>query len=121
MGRLAGIAGASFSAVKAQNCGRSLYQDDGHTFGYQKGEFLRVSYACETSVGFAAVIRTIEQTGYRPWWNSIALTTYGVMTSPKEVRLGDRELTDWHYDASRHAVSVPLPAALMNWKVQLVL
>ena len=109
------------SGIPAQNCGGSLYQDDGHTFGYQKGEFLRVSYACETSTGFTTVTSTVEQTGYRPWWNSIALTTYGVVTSPKEVRLGDRILTDWRYDASKHAVTVLLPDALMNWKVQLVL
>ena len=80
-----------------------------------------MSYACETSTGFTTVTSTVEQTGYRPWWNSIALTTYGVMTSPKEVRLGDRILTDWRYDASKHAVTVLLPDALMNWKVQLVL
>ena len=108
------------SVVPAQNCGGSLYQDDGHTFGYTKGEFLRVSYTCETSTGFVTVTSTVEQTGYRPWWNSIELTAYGVPVSPKEVRLGDRILKDWRHDASNHSVIVTIPDALMNWKLQLV-
>ena len=109
------------SAIPAPNCVGSLYQDDGHTFGYQKGEFLRVSYACETSAGFATVTSTVEQTGYRPWWNSIEVSVFGVAVSPKEVRYGDRVLQDWRYDAQKHAVTVTLPDALMNWKLQLVL
>jgi len=109
------------SAVPAQNCAGSLYQDDGHTFAYQKGEFLRVSYSCETATGYATVTSTVEQTGYRPWWNSIELTVFGVSVSPKEVRYGDRVLQDWRYDAQKHSVTVTLPDALINWKLQLVL
>jgi alpha-glucosidase len=109
------------STVPAQNCAGSLYQDDGHTFAYQKGEFLRVSYSCETATGHATVTSTVEQTGYRPWWNSIELTVFGVSVSPKEVRYGDRVLQDWRYDAQKHSVTVTLPDALINWKLQLVL
>jgi alpha-glucosidase len=109
------------SAIPAQNCGGSLYQDDGHTFAYQKGEFLRVTYACQTAPGFATVISTVEQTGYRPWWNSIELTIFGVAASPKEVRLGDRVLKDWRYDAQKHSVTATLPDALLNWRLQVVL
>jgi len=109
------------STVPAQNCTGSLYQDDGHTFAYQKGEFLRVSYSCETATGYATVTSTVEQTGYRPWWNSIELTVFGVSVSLKEVRYGNRVLQDWRYDAQKHSVTVTLPDALINWKLQLVL
>ena len=109
------------SAGAATNCSGSLYQDDGHTFAYQKGEYLRVSYSCQSSAGFASVVSTVEQTGYRPWWNSIQITIFGVPAQPKELRLGDTVLNDGRYDAQKHSVTVTLPDALINWKLQLTL
>jgi alpha-glucosidase len=38
-----------------QQCGGSLYLDDGHTFGYQRGEFLRQNFTCQTDGGFVRV------------------------------------------------------------------
>ena len=107
------------SAGTATNCSGSLYQDDGHTFAYQKGEYLRVSYSCQSSSGAASLTSTVEQTGYRPWWNSIQLTIFGIAAQPKELRLGDKTLTDWRYDSRQHAVTLTLPDALLNWKLQL--
>jgi len=102
----------------AANCAGSLYQDDGHTFAYQKGAFLRISYSCQNSSSFASVASTVEQTGYRSWWNSIQLNIFGVAAQPKELRMGDKTLSDWHYDSQKHAVTVTLPDALINWKLQ---
>jgi len=103
----------------AANCLGSLYQDDGHTFAFQHGQYLRVNYSCRSSTGFASIVSTVEQTGYRPWWNSIQLAIYGVATSPKELRFGDKVLSDWRYDPKTHSVAVTLPDALINWKLQL--
>ena len=105
----------------AASCAGSLYQDDGHTFAYQKGEYVRVDYSCQSSVGFASVVSTVEQTGYRPWWNTIQLTAFGVAAQPKEVRIGDKLLTGWRYDAQKHSLTVTLPDALTNWKLTLTL
>jgi len=103
----------------ATNCAGSLYQDDGHTFAYQKGEYTRVSYSCQSSSGFASIASTVEQTGYRPWWNTIQLMIFGLVAEPKEVRIGDKSLTGWRYDAQKHSVSVALQDALSNWKFTL--
>jgi alpha-glucosidase len=101
------------------DCGGSLYQDDGHSFAYQKGEFLRVRYTCQRSGGFASVLSTVEQTGYRPWWSAIQLIVYGIPAPPRELRIGDKVLSDWSYDPKTHAVTVTLPDALANWSFQL--
>jgi alpha-glucosidase len=103
------------------SCSGSLYQDDGHTFGYQRGEYLRVTYGCQSSSGFASVTSTVEQTGYRPWWNSIQVSVFGLNAQPKELRIGDKVLADWHYDGRMHSVTVTLPDALINWKLQITL
>jgi alpha-glucosidase len=109
------------SAGAAVNCGGSLYQDDGHTFAYQKGEYLRVNYSCQVSTDFLSVVSTVDQTGYRPWWNSIQLSIFGLAAQPKELRFGDKALNDWRYDQRKHSVTVTLPDALINWKLQITL
>src|SRR5207249_11153962 len=72
----------------------SLYEDDGHTFAYQKGEILRIRYSCAASPSALTITSGIERNAYKPWWNSTALTVYGAVDAPKEVRIGeDRKST----------------------------
>lgn len=103
-----------------ENCRGSLYQDDGHTYGYEKGEFLRVAYACKVSSNGVSVSSRIEQNGHTPWWNTAEVKVYGVSSSPKEVRLGDQTMTGWHYDDDAHAVSFTVPNAVRDWSAQVV-
>lgn len=103
-----------------ENCRGSLYQDDGHTYGYEKGEFLRVAYACKVSSNGVSVSSRIEQNGHTPWWNTAEVKVYGVSSSPKEVRLGDLTMTGWHYDDDAHAVSFTVPNAVRDWSAQVV-
>lgn len=100
------------------DCKGSLYQDDGHTLAYQKGEILRVNYSCSASSSFISVTSTVEKNAYKPWWNSTALTVYGAVAAPKEVRIGDRAIQDWHFDAQAHTVTLTVPDALKNWSVR---
>jgi alpha-glucosidase len=103
------------------DCAGSLYQDDGHTLAYQKGEYLRVSYSCQSSSGSAKVSSTVEQTGYRPWWDAIQLSIFGLAGEPKEVRVGDKPLAGWRFDPKSRSVTVTLADALINWKLTVTL
>jgi alpha-glucosidase len=103
-----------------ENCRGSLYQDDGHTYGYEKGEFLRVAYGCTVSPNGIRVSSHIEQNGRTPWWNTAEVKIYGVAASPKAVRLGDQPMTGWHYDSDAHAVNLTVPDAVRDWSVQIV-
>jgi alpha-glucosidase (family GH31 glycosyl hydrolase) len=42
-----------------------------------------------------------------------------VTVSPKEIRLGDESIKDWHYDESTHSVTVLVPNSLSDWTVNL--
>jgi len=101
------------------DCEGSLYQDDGHTLAYQKGEVLRVNYSCLAPPSAISITGTVEKNAYKPWWNSTALTVYGAAAAPKEVRMNDRAVQDWHFDAQAHAVTLTVPDAMKNWSVRI--
>ena len=101
------------------DCRGTLYQDDGHTFAYQKGGFLRVHYACQVSSGTVTLTSSVEKSGYQPWWKSAEVTLVGAATAPKEVRLGDQIIRGWRYDGQARAVTITVPDAVKNWTVRL--
>ncbi len=101
-----------------EDCSGSLYEDDGHTFAYQKGEILRIRYSCASSPSALTIASRIEKNAYKPWWNSTALTVYGAVDAPKEVRIGERVTPDWRFDSQTHTVTLTVPDALKNWTVR---
>jgi alpha-glucosidase len=107
------------STTAADACRGTLYQDDGHTFAYQKGAILRVNYSCEVSTNLVTVESKIEKNGFQPWWTTAELRLYGVASAPKEVRVDDHAVTAWSYDRQTHSVTLLLPNAVRNWSVRL--
>jgi alpha-glucosidase len=100
------------------DCKGSLYQDDGHTLAYQRGEILRINYSCSVSSSSLSITSGIQRNAFKPWWNSTALTIYGATAAPKEVRIGDRAIQDWRFDAQAHTVTLTVPDAVKNWSVR---
>jgi hypothetical protein len=39
--------------------------------------------------------------------------------APKEVRIGDNVIREWHYDSGSHAVTLIVPDAAKNWSIHL--
>jgi alpha-glucosidase len=107
------------ASTTGDDCRGTLYQDDGHTFAYQKGEILRVNYSCQVSNGSATVTSTIEKNGFQPWWKSADVTVFGTADAPKEVRIGDTIIRDWRFDDRAHAVTLTVPGAAKNWSIRL--
>lgn len=102
-----------------ENCRGSLYEDDGHSFAYQRGELLRVNYSCKASLASTSITSSTENGSYRPWWHSVEVTVFGVNARPTEVRIGDRVTQEWRYEGAEHAVVFSVPEASQNWTVQL--
>jgi alpha-glucosidase len=105
------------AAVNA--CRGTLYQDDGHTFAYQKGEILRINYSCQVAPGSVSLTSNIEKNSYQPWWNTAEITLFGVSSVPKEVRIGDELSHEWRYDPQAHSVTLTVLDAVKNWTVRL--
>jgi alpha-glucosidase len=109
------------SSSSSRDCRGTLYQDDGHTFAYQKGEILRVNYSCQVSSGAATIASSVEKNGYQPWWKSAEVKLFGATAQPKEVRIGEQVIHEWRYDNIAHTITLTVPDALNNWTVRLAL
>jgi alpha-glucosidase len=107
------------ASTLGNDCRGTLYQDDGHTFAYQKGEILRISYSCQVSNGSVTVTSSTEKNAFQPWWKSAQVTLYGAVAAPKQVLIGDEVIHQWRYDGLAHAVTLTVPDAAKNWSVRL--
>jgi alpha-glucosidase len=58
-------------------CNGELYLDDGKTYAYQHGDYLRMKFTCQvTSDGFRLHVAAHEGS-YPPWWKEIRAEIYG--------------------------------------------
>jgi alpha-glucosidase len=58
-------------------CQGELYLDDGKTYAYQRGEYLRMKFSCQaTNDGFRLHIDAREGS-YPAWWKDIRAEIYG--------------------------------------------
>lgn len=100
------------------DCSGALYQDDGHSFAYQRGELLRVNYSCAVAPGSITVASAVKQNNFKPWWNDADVTIFGFASAPKEIRRGDQAVHQWRYDTQSHSVTVSVPDAGGDWTIQ---
>jgi alpha-glucosidase len=101
------------------DCRGTLYEDDGISFAYKKGDFLRVNYSCQVSPESLTVTSTIVKNAFQPWWNSTQLKIFGTSAEPKEVYIGGQLVHEWRYDSRSHCVTLTVPDALKDWTVRL--
>ena len=102
-----------------EDCRGSLYEDDGHTFAYQRGDFLRINYSCQVSGNSVSVSANGEADKFQPWWSAAEVTIFNAASKPKEVRVREGSVRDFRYDAKAHSVTLMVPDATKSWSVQL--
>jgi alpha-glucosidase len=68
-------------------CGGQLYQDDGRTFAYKQGAFLRMSFTCEAAANGGRVSIHVgkHEGSYPTWWKEIAVQVNGLAGRPSSV------------------------------------
>jgi alpha-glucosidase len=100
-------------------CGGSLYLDDGHTFRYQQGEFLRRTFACAIADNSVRVKFGAREGSYRPWWETVDVVIYDWKSPRAEARLssGGSSLQT-SYDESQHAVHILVPENSSAFELQ---
>jgi alpha-glucosidase len=91
-------------------CGGSIYLDDGHTFRYQQGEFLRQAFSCQVDGNSVRVSFNARQGSYAPWWKNIEVLIYDWPSAQAEAKLsGGGSSIKTSYDSAKHALHVLLP------------
>ena len=88
----------------------ALYLDDGHTFRYQHGDYLRQTFTCQADANSVRVDFSARQGSYRPWWKAVEVVIYDWPSARAEAKLsGGASGLKTSYDAKKHAVHVMLP------------
>jgi alpha-glucosidase len=60
-----------------KDCTGSLYLDDGQSYAFQKGEFLRVAFSCHATAQGLTVTVDPHRGSFPPWWNLVSIEVYG--------------------------------------------
>jgi alpha-glucosidase len=61
-----------------QECKGTLYEDDGKSFNFRKGEYLRMKFSCfEQPDGRLALHIGAHEGSFKPWWQTIRIEAYG--------------------------------------------
>jgi alpha-glucosidase len=89
------------------NCSGTLYQDDGTSFAYQRGEFLRMSFSCQGSATHGGMnIHIGKHDGsYPAWWKEIAIQVNGLSARPSSVTVNGKTVTFTYTDTSATIVA----------------
>jgi alpha-glucosidase len=76
------------------DCAGDIYEDDGHSFGYRKGQYLRSSFTCALAPDGSLSLRSTRREGsYQPWWKEIRFEVYG--WTPKNTNGWMHEGNSW--------------------------
>ena len=59
-------------------CRGEVYADDGKSFAYRKGVFLRESFTCSVGANGAVTVEMSKREGsYKPWWKEVRVEVVG--------------------------------------------
>jgi alpha-glucosidase len=100
------------------DCAGNLYMDDGNTFAYQKGEFLRTHFTCEMASDDVKLHIGAAEGPYHPWFTDLQVSVYGP-ASVREVRLDGKPTKSWKAGSGSVVVNdVPWTGAPHDIEIQ---
>jgi len=92
-----------------KQCEGSVYLDDGHTFRYQQGEYLRQNFTCQVDTKSVQIHFSARQGSYAPWWKLMELVIYDWPSAHAEAKFSSSAYPlKTTYDAKQHALHVML-------------
>jgi alpha-glucosidase len=91
------------------DCKGSIYLDDGHTFRYQKGEYLRQAFSCQSDANSLRLTFHARQGSYPPWWKFIEVVVHDWPSAHAEAKFSSSTYPlKTSFDAKQHALHVTL-------------
>jgi alpha-glucosidase len=91
-----------YPPVKAGGeCSGSLYLDDGVSFAFQKGEYLRVQFTCSASTDGVTVKVSPREGKFAPWWSEFAVEIYGASGEAKSAQTA-KGAVQTSFDSEHH-------------------
>jgi alpha-glucosidase len=89
-----------------ENCQGSLYQDDGKSLAYKRGDFLRMQFTCER-IGDSLKVHVGKHEGtYQPWWKEFQVEVYGWDSSSFRVLANGVAENQAAFDPVQHKLTI---------------
>jgi alpha-glucosidase len=92
-----------------RDCKGSLYQDDGKTMAYKRGEFLRMQFSCEPAADSVKIHIGPHEGSFHPWWSELRVEIYGQNSSASYSVAGKPTTGQAVLDTAHYMVSFTVP------------
>jgi len=80
-----------YPPATGEPCSGDLYQDDGLSFDFQRGKYLRLHFTCSLSADGALTVNVPMREGsFVPWWKEMHIEAVGWAPQKKTVSVGGR-------------------------------
>jgi alpha-glucosidase len=95
-------------------CRGSLYLDDGVSYDFRKGEFLRMGFRCEVTAQGLTVKVDPHEGAFAPWWTELSIEVYGAgkaaaKASASALDGSGARAVKTAFDAEHHRISAVVP------------
>jgi len=107
------------SVYPGPDCRGSLYQDDGNSFAYTRGEFYRVQFTCDSRPDTLQLSVSSPEGTFNPWWKQIKFVFFGMGSAPHSVSVDHKQISDWKFDAGQKTVTMTFPASRSTMEIQI--
>ena len=107
-----------------KDCKGSLYLDDGVSFAYKRGDFLRETFTCRLSAQGIIVTVARPEGSYAPWWKLLQVEVYGVNKPATEASASALDGSkaaqiSTAFDAEHHRITALVPDTGAGLELQL--
>ncbi|MGB6193914.1 MAG: DUF5110 domain-containing protein, partial [Terracidiphilus sp.] len=94
-------------------CRGTVYLDDGVSYDFRKGDFLRESFTCEVSADGITVTVAPREGSFGPWWKQLSVEVYGAVKPAAAVTVSAggsaTEKTASSFDREHHRITMVVP------------
>jgi alpha-glucosidase len=89
-------------------CEGSLYLDDGISYAFEKGQFLRVKFTCELTATGVNIKVNPREGSFAPWWTQFSIEVFGATKAATSVSSATGTVVS-SYDSEHHRVVAAVP------------
>ncbi|HEX4321957.1 MAG TPA: TIM-barrel domain-containing protein [Acidobacteriaceae bacterium] len=89
-------------------CEGKLYLDDGISYAYKNGDYLRLNFTCELTSDGVKVKISPREGSFTPWWTQFSIEVYGATKPAAKVTSASGEVTA-SYDSEHRRVTAVIP------------
>jgi len=89
-------------------CQGSLYLDDGISYAFEKGQYLRLKFTCELTPSGVTVKIAPREGSFTPWWTQLQIEIYGATKPATSTTINGTPITA-SYDSEHHHLTAVIP------------